>query len=41
MKGYFEIKEGKVGVVSLNHIIVMRNGELLMIPYEDKEPYNM
>lgn len=41
MKGYFEIKEGKVGVVSLNHIIVMHNGDLLMSPYEDKGSYNM
>lgn len=41
MKGYFEIKDGKVDVVSLNHIIVMRNRELLMSPYEDKEPYHM
>lgn len=41
MKGYFELKEGKVGVVSLNHIIVMCNGDLLMSPYEDKDTYNM
>lgn len=41
MNGYFEIEEGKVGVVSLNHIIVMRNGDLLMSPYEDTETYNM
>lgn len=41
MKGYFEIKDGKVDVVSLNHIIVMRNGDLLMSPYEDEDTYNM
>lgn len=41
MKGYFDIKRGKVDTVSLNHIVVMRNGELLMGPCEDKDKYNI